>query len=422
MPLLDRLGLSRPELRAWAMYDWANSAFVTTVVTAVFPIYFVRVAEAGGLEPAQATLRFTLATVLALAVVAVLAPPLGVLADRRPWKKPMLAIFAICGAGATAAMAGIGPGEWRLALALFVAANIGAAASFVFYDALLPHIAGAGEIDQVSTAGYALGYLGGGALLALNLAFITRPEWFGLPDAAAGIRASFASVALWWLVFSLPLLRRVPEPAVVAIARRPLFEIGRDLARHREALRFLVAFLVYSDGIGTIIRLATIYGTEIGVPQSALISAVLLVQFAGIPATFGFGALARRTGAKAAIGLALTVYTGISVLGYFMTSARDFYVLAALLALVQGGCQALSRSLFASLIPTSRSGEFFGVFAVFEKFSGIAGPLLFAAAIWISGSSRAAILSVTGFFLVGGVLLAGVDVTAGRRRAQLDGA
>jgi len=433
-PLLERLGLHRPELRAWAAYDWANSAFVCVVVTAVFPIYFSRVA-AQGLEPAQATARFGLATTVGLVLVALASPLLGALADAGAMKKRLLAAGVALGALATAGLALVGPGDWRLGAALFVAGNVGLATSFVCYDALLPHVARPDEVDRVSTAGYALGYLGGGLLLALDLALILSPATFGLPSgpgitpwqATLPTRLAFLSVAAWWVAFSLPLLLRVPEPPAAAGApsARPiraalaqLAGTGQALRRHPQAARMLVAFLVYNDGIGTIIRMATVYGTELGIGQQALIGAVLLVQFAGVPFAFLFGGLAGRIGAKRAVLLALVVYAAISVVGYFMRTAAHFYALALLVAVVQGGAQALSRSLFASMVPRRRSGEFFGFFSVMEKVAGIFGPGLFTAAVWLSGSSRAAILSVIAFFAVGGWLLAGVDVAAGQRAAR----
>ena len=426
MTVLDRLGLHRPELRAWAMYDWANSAFQTTIITAVFPIYFATVAGAG-LGPAEATRYLAAATTIALAVAAVLAPILGAVADCAPVKKRMLAWFLGAGALATAAMALVQRGDWVLGAVLFTIGNIGAAGSLTFYDSLLPHIASGREIDRVSTAGYALGYLGGGILLAINVAWIVSPGTFGLPDAGAASRLSFLSVAVWWIAFSLPLFRTVREPCLragVTADRLPiraavagLIRTLRDLRAYRQAFLLLVAFVVYNDGINTIIRMATIYGTEIGLRQNQLIAAILLVQFVGIPFAFLFGLLAGWIGAKRSIFVALAVYTLTSVLGYFMRTERDFFLLAIMVATVQGGSQALGRSLFASMIPRDKSSEFFGFFSVFEKFGAILGPALFGLASAATGSSRAGVLSVILFFVAGGTLLAFVDVESGRRAA-----
>jgi UMF1 family MFS transporter len=421
-------GLHRPVLRAWALYDWANSAFWTTVVAAVFPIYYARVA-ASGLAPDTAAFRFGIATTIALVLIAVLSPVLGALADLVGNKKRLLAVFTAIGAAATAALALVGPGDWLLALALFMLGNIGAYGAMAFYDSLLPHIASDDELDQVSTSAYALGFLGGGLLLAVNLAWIQKPAWFGFADAGVATRVSFLSVGIWWAVFTVPLMRRVPEPPVSAQGRTGsmashlagaftrLRGTLHALRRYRHAFLLLVAFLLYNDGIGTIIRMSSLYGTQVGIDQGSLIAALMMVQFVGIPCSFLFGRLARRLGAKPAISLSLVVYTAVSVLAFYMTTAAHFFALAFLVGLVQGGSQALSRSLFASLIPKHQSSEFFGFFSVFEKFAGIFGPLIFSLATGLTGSSRSAILSMIFFFVAGGVTLSFVDVEAGQRAA-----
>lgn len=435
---LDRLGLGRPEVRAWALYDVANSAAVTSIVTAIFPIYFASVAAAD-LPKERATQVLAVANTVSLALVAALAPALGSLVDVRPWKKRLLGGFAVLGAAAVAMMFFIERGDWLLAAVLTVVMGIGLNGSFVAYDALLPHVARPDELDRVSAAGYAVGYLGGGLLLAAQLAFIMNPALLGLPvgDAVTGSQATlpsrlaFLSVAVWWVGFTLPLLRRVPEPPVeaghdthhgaLALAAGSFKRLGstfRSLARHRHALVMLVAFLLYNDGIGTIIRMAAIYGTEIGLGRGTLIGAILMVQFLGIPFAFLFGSLGSRWGAKPLVLLGLAVYAGIAVLAYQTTTATHFWALAVLVAVVQGGTQALSRSLFASLVPRHLSGEFFGFFAVSEKFAGIFGPLVFAVVIEVFGSSRAAILSVIAFFVVGAALLAKVDVARGQQEAR----
>lgn len=427
--VLSRLGLNRPELRAWAMYDWANSAFVAVIMTAIFPIYYSDVANAGS-PPEVASFRYGVSTTIGLAIIAVLSPILGTIADFRPVKKRMLGTFMGVGVTACILMYFIDRGEWLLASTLFVIANFGANGSFVFYDSLLPHVARDDEMDRVSTAGYALGYLGGGLLLLLNLVWVQKPEWFGMPGGTFPARLAFVSVAIWWIAFAIPLFRRVPEPpprlepdeergqSATRVAFARLRETFGELRQYRNAFLMLVAFFIYNDGIGTIIRMATIYGREIGIEQEALITAIMIVQFVGVPFAFLFGLLAGKLGAKASIYFALVVYTGISVLGYFMSTATHFLVLACLVGMVQGGAQALSRSLFASMIPRYKSGEFFGFFAVMEKFAGILGPAVFALTIGISGSSRNAILTIIAFFVIGGYLLSRVNVEEGQRLAR----
>jgi len=427
MRFLERLGLHRPELRAWAMYDWANSAFQTTVITAVFPRFFADYAAAG-LPATAATQRFAWASTIAAVVVAILGPVLGAIADYRAAKKRLLGFSLAVGVIATTMMAFIGRGEWEFAAAVFIVGNIAMAASLVFYDSLLPHLAAPEELDRVSTAGYAVGYVGGGVLLIVNLVWILSPRTFGLPDAAAATKLSFISVAAWWLLFSIPLFRRVPEPPAIA-GQAPagsLLTVGfqlawrtlRELRSYPNALLMLVAFLLYNDGIQTMIRMSSIYGAEAGIDANAQIAAFVMVQFVGIPFSFLFGSLAGRIGAKPAIFLSLFVYTIVSFIGYFLSQTWHFFVLAFLVGMVQGGSQALSRSLFARMIPRDRSSEYFGFFSVFEKFGQIFGPLVFAAAVTMTGSSRAAVISVILFFIAGAAVLSRVDVAAGEAQAK----
>ena len=433
---LAAFGLRTSAQRGWVLYDWANSAMVTIIITAVFPIFFTQYSSAG-IPSDTATFRFSIATTLGLAIIAIAAPVLGAIADNAPVKKKLLAAFLVLGVLSVAGMFFLVQGDWATAAVLFVLANVGANGSFVFYDALLPHVADRDEIDRVSTAGYAMGYVGGGLLLAVCLLLIRNPAWLGIPTGpdvapeltALPARLSFLAVAVWWAVFSIPLFRNVPEPklrgeparsvsAALTGGLRQLVQTFRSLRRFRQALLMLVAFLIYNDGIGTIIRLAVIYGTELKIDSSVLIGTIVMVQFVGIPCAFGFGFLARWIGPKAAIFIGLVVYMGIAVLGYFMSHGAHFILLGILVGMVQGGTQALSRSLFASMIPRHQSGEFFGLFAVFEKFAGIFGPALFAIIVGLTGSSRHAILSVISFFVVGGLLLMFVDVEAGQSAAK----
>jgi UMF1 family MFS transporter len=428
---LKQLGLDRPDLRAWAMYDWANSAYQTTIIAAVFPIYYAEVA-AGDLATPVATSRFMWATAIAIMIVAIVAPILGAIADYRAVKKPMLAAFLAIGVTATAAMYFIGPGDWPLALQLFVVGNVGVAGTIVFYESLLPHLVPPGDdeaLDRVSAAGYAIGYLGGGVLLAINVLMILRPSLLGIPDVGTATRLSFVSVAIWWAVFSIPLFVKVPEPRVgvaagpsslthtVKVAFARLGHTFRELRRYRQAFLLLLAFLVYNDGIQTMIRAATIYGTEIGLDTSVMIGALLLTQFIGVPCAFMFGRLAGWIGPKRAVFIGLLVYSGITVLGYFMRSSAHFLALAILVGTVQGGTQALSRSMFASMIPRDRSSEFFAFFSVFERYAGVLGPVLFAWTISTTGAGRNAILAVLAFFVIGAAILSVVDIEAGRREA-----
>jgi UMF1 family MFS transporter len=435
--VLARIGLRTAEHRAWAMYDWANSAVILTIVTAIFPLFFVNYSSAG-LAEGVALQRYAWASALALLVVAPLAPILGAMADYGGHKKRFLGIFLTIGAAGAAAMLFLRQGDWFTAALLFTVVTVGAQGSFVFYESLLPHIARGDEMDRVSTAGYALGYLGSSILLALQILWIRNPALLGLPTsgdldpgtASLPTRLAFLSVAVWWIAFSVPLFLRVREPAPLLeadegprqnparVALQRLRETFGELRRYRQAFLMLVAFLVYNDGIATIIKLSAVYGDDIGLSTQALIVAIFAAQLVGIPFAFLFGGLAGRFGPKRSILAGLVIYTGVSVCAYFLRTEAQFLALAVVVGMVQGGTQALSRSLFASLIPRHKSSEFFGFWGVLEKFAGVVGPALFATVHGLTGESRQAILSLIVFFLIGILLLTRVDVEAGRAAAR----
>lgn len=428
MTLLDTLGLGRRDLRAWAIYDLAQAAFQTTIIAAIFPIYFQKVAAAGT-PPALATSRFAWATTWSILIVAVITPFLGAMADYAAIKKKLLAVFTAVGVVSSALLYFVTRGDWFYALVIFTIGNVGVACAFVFYESLLPHLVGPEQLDIVSAAGYGIGYIGGGTMLAIDMVLMTEPHWFGIPDRGVAVRLTFVGVAVWWALFSIPIFRRVAEPtrrlesderagqSAVATSVKRLVETSRELRLYRQAFMLLLAFLLYNDGIQTIIRMATTYGTEIGIDETAMLGALLVTQFIGIPFAFVFGKFAERIGAKTAVFAGLAVYGVITLLAYFMHNAWQFIALAMMVGMVQGGTQALSRSLFASMIPRHKSSEFFAFFGVFERYAGILGPAIFAWMAAHSGTSRNAILSVLGFFVVGALLLTFVDVEEGRRAA-----
>jgi len=425
----DRLGLHRRELRAWAYYDIANSAWMTTILQLFSPAFFVPFA-ARGLPADTARSRFAFATSLAVVVVGLLGPWLGALADYKGNKKGFMGGFLALGAALTAALYFVREGQWALALVLFAVANVAITSTLAFYNALLPGIAGPEEVDRVSTAGFALGYLGGGALFALNGWMIASPATFGLADAYQAFRVSCVMVAAWWVFFSIPLFRHVPEPAprldpgeeagqsAGRVALRRLVETFRELRGYKDAAWLLVAFLVYNDAVNTIIRMGTTFGDEIGLPTGQVFLAVLMIQFVGIPFSFAFGLLADRIGAKRSIDLALVVYVFITVLAYWLHTIGQFFAFAFAVAMVMGGIQALSRSLFAVLIPKHKAGEMFGFFGVFDRFGGAIGSFVFGMMLALTGSSRPAILSLVVLFVLGALFLSRVDVERGRRVAR----
>ena len=399
------------------MYDWANSAFATTVMAAVLPIYYSRVAGST-LHGNTATAYWGYTVAIALLITALLAPIMGAIADYSGVKKKLLMAFAGMGIVATALLYFVTTGDWMMASLFFVIGNIGFATSEVFYNSLLPEVAGPGNIDQISTKGYALGYLGGGILLGINVLMIEL-----MSDKVLASRLSFVTVSIWWAVFTIPIIKNVREPKVtdtawenvnpVRAGFKRLARTFKELRNYRQLLLFLIAFWIYNDGIGTIIKMATIYGAEIGIDETSLIGALLMTQFVGIPFAFAFGRLATYMGTKNSILLGLFVYTIISISGYFMKTSLHFWILAFLVGTVQGGTQALSRSLFGSMLPRSKTCEFYGFYGMSSKFAGIVGPLVFAVITQLTGSSRLSIVSLIVFFLVGAFLLYRVDEKEG---------
>jgi len=417
----------RSAQRAWCLYDWANSAFATSVVSAILPVYFARMA-AKSMPAHDATALWGYASALALAVTAVLSPIVGALADQSRRRKPMLLACVILGCSATMALALTPAGQWNGLLLAFGVAFITFATGNVLYDSLLPAVADAGEMHRVSVRGFAWGYLGGGLLLAVHLAIISMPQRFGLADAATATRVAFASVAVWWFVFALPLLRSVPEPeaersgvparALPGAVFRQLKGTLAGLRAQPDLLRFLIAFWLYSDGIGTIIKMATIYGVEVGLKDADLMGALLMVQILAAPASILFGRLAAPLGPRGAVLLGIAGYTGISVFAFFLERPWQFWTLAALVALFQGGTQALSRSMFASLVPREKTGEMFGFYSVSEKLAGVAGPILFGLVTQATHGGRLATLTLLPLFVGGAWLLSTVDLEGGRARAR----
>ena len=418
----------RRTVNAWCLYDWGNSAFVTTIMAGVFPIFYRSMATGAGLGEADATAAWAYTTSIALLIVALIGPPLGSFCDQAASKKRFLAFFAGLGVCASALFVLLGDDSYLAGSALFIAGNIGFAAGNIFYESLLPHVARPGDLDRVSTRGYAMGYVGGGILLVFNMLWIMHPEWFLLPGAGFALRLTFFSVAVWWAVFTIPLLRRVEEPRRpqaapragnrAAAAFRNLADTFRQVRRYRQLLLFLAAFWLYNDGIGTIVKMAIAYGDEVGIGRNDLIGALVVTQFVGIPCTFLFGKLAPVLGTKRSILAGLGVYGLISVAGYFMQTAFHFYILAVLVGMVQGGTQALSRSLYASMIPRAKSAEFFGFYSTSSRFAGIFGPLVFGVVSQVTGGSRLGIVSLIIFFVAGGALLLFVDEREGARAAR----
>ena len=425
-------------INAWSMYDWANSAFATTIMAAVLPIYYSAIAQPE-LTATQTTAYWGYTNSIALLLIAIISPILGAMADFRGHKKRYLTIFALFGIIATAFMFFLKTGDWLLASSIFILGNIGFAGANVFYDSMLPHIAKKDDIDQVSTRGYAMGYLGGGILLAVNLFMIKLPDFEFAQQLLAGVdlvnfkilmtRLSLASVAVWWLIFTIPLWKNIKEPpwqahrgemdsSPIKAGFKRLADTFREIRKYGDLFKFLIAFWLFNDGIGTIIKMATTYGDEIGIGQDSLIIVLLLVQFLGIPFSFAFGWLAKKIGAKKSIFISLGIYSLISIGGYFMSNATHFLILGFGVSMVQGGAQALSRSLYGRMVPKAKSAEFFSFFSVSGKFAGIVGPLVFGAVSQLFKNSRLGIISLIIFFITGGFMLTRVDEEKGIQVAK----
>ena len=411
---------------AWVMYDWANSAFVTTITAAVLPVYYSSVAAAN-LQPNIRTAYWGYTSTIALLIVAFLGPVLGAMADFSGAKKKFLTRFALMGILGAALLFLVREGNWLMASIFYILGSVGFSSANVFYDSLLPHISDEEERDQLSSRGFAFGYLGGGILLAVNLVMIiTAPD-----DAATALmsRLSFLMVAVWWLVFTTPLWLWIKEPVrrilkgeenfnpIQASFSRLAHTFG-EIRKYKELFKFIIAFWLYNNGIGTIITMATIYGTELEFSSTTTIGTLLMVQFVAIPFSLLFGWMGKKIGTKKSILISLAVYSIIAIGGYFMMEEIHFWILGFGVAMVQGGSQALSRSLFSRMLPKSQSAEFYSFFSVSEKVAGSFGPFLFGLVSTVMGGSRLSIVSLIVFFIVGGFLLSRVDENEGMRVAR----
>lgn len=397
---------------SWACYDWANSAFATTVLVGLFPVLFNSY-YAADVEPGVSTFYLgAFGNSASAFVVMLLAPTLGVIADRRGWKKRFLAGFTLLGVGATAGLFFVGEGDWQVAIALFALAAVGFFGGLGFYDALLVSVAPPGARDRVSALGYSLGYLGGGLLFLLNVAMVLSPATFGIADKALAAKWAFVSVAVWWLLFSLPLFRHVPEPPPAAAGSAMGWrELGATLKRilgMKPVLMFLLAYWLYIDAVGTVAQMAVDFGMKMGFATDSLIKAILIVQFVSFPAALAFGWIGQRFGARRGIYLALAVYAGLTGSAWFMQTEAHFYAMAAVVGLVQGGVQSLSRSYYAQLIPPESAGQFFGFYNMLGKFAAVLGPLVVGVTAALTGEPRMALFMLIFFFIAGAFLLSRV--------------
>ncbi|MDA7967869.1 MAG: MFS transporter [Gammaproteobacteria bacterium] len=425
-----RLFLRRGVL-SWALYDWANSAFATTVIAGFFPVFYSALSADLSARDSQFWFQITLAA--SSIAVAIAAPLLGAIADRGGGRKKFLAVFAMTGILMTAGLAWVHAGMWQVGLLLYALGSVGFSGANIFYDAMLVEVSEPHEFDLVSSYGFALGYIGGGLLFAVNVLMVTQPAWFGFAGAGGAVSASFISVAIWWGAFTVPLLlipadkneSAAPRMRALPAVRAGLRELRatfRQLRQMKTLFLFLAAYWFYIDGVGTIIKMAVFFGNRIlSLPPESLIVALLLTQFIAFPSALFFGWFGGRIGPRRAILAGLAVYLAVIAYAWrWLNSAADFYLLAAAIGLVQGGVQSLSRSLYARFVPKHKSAEFFGFFNMIGKFAAILGPLLMAAVPFVvrGAGERDSILALALLFVIGGALLWRVDVADGERAAR----
>ncbi len=417
---------SRKTIWSWAFYDWANSAYAVTVMAGFFPVFFEEYWSTSA-NVNESTFYLGIANSVGSIIVAAMAPFLGAIADRGTAKKKFLFTFAFLGIIMTAALWTVGQGHWQLASIFYVISSIGFLGGNIFYDSLLVGVSSKKNWDYVSLLGFALGYIGGGLLFLVNVLMYLKPELFGIADGATAIRLSFLSVGIWWGLFSIPIFLFVKEPVIykpVGIFRavgdgwRQLNHTLKEIRHLKVVGLFLLAYWLYIDGVDTIIRMAVKYGTSLGFPSSSLITALLIVQFVAFPAALLYNKFAEKLGVKRAIMIAIGGYSLITFLGYSMKEHWHFYTLAVMVALFQGGIQALSRSLYARIIPKEKSAEFFGFYNMLGKFAAVIGPPLMGYIGLVTGNPRLGILSILILFIAGAILLSKVDIEEGERMAE----
>ncbi len=431
----------------WALYDWANSAFATTVMAGFFPIFFKQYWSFGA-DVNVSTAQLGFSNSIASLMVALMAPILGAIADKGSAKKKFLVFFAYLGVLMTAALFMVQKGQWAWAIFVYGMGIIGFSGANVFYDSLLPGIVGEEKIDYVSSLGFSMGYLGGGLLFLINVLMTLMPQKFGLPDAAAAVRFSFLSVALWWGSFTFFTIFWVPEKkgastdksgeSIVAAGLRQFTGTFKKIRHLKVVFLFLVAYWFYIDGVDTIIRMAVDYGLSLGFESNDLIVALLIVQFVGFPAALVFGKLGERWSVRKSIFLAIAIYMGVTIWATMMTQKMEFYILAMVIGLVQGGIQALSRSYYSRLIPKNKAAEYYGFYNMLGKFAAILGPVLMGLVGLIAKrtlmppsptpeqviavgqlASRWGIASILILFVIGAILFYFVDEEKGREQAAL---
>ncbi len=421
---------NKKKILAWSLYDWANSSFATTIMAGFFPVFL------GAYWAPESLMAATEKTFLlgafnsgASLIVMILAPILGAIADHMAGKKKFLAAFCLLGVLMSASLGFLAYGQYWAALIFYALGTIGFSGANIFYDSLLPSVASEKKIDYVSSLGFSLGYIGGGLLFTLNVAMYLLHDSLGLTEDQA-IKLSFISVGVWWLLFSIPLFRKVPEPfikekvSVSEAIKGGLLQLKttfQDIKKLKYVAMFLVAFWLYIDGVDTIIRMALDFGDSldtVDLGATELIIILLMVQFIAFPGTLLYNAFAQKIGVKKGLLVAIGGYGLITILGYFISENWHFYVLGGMIGLFQGGIQALSRSLYSRLIPKKKAAEFYGFFNMWGKFAAVIGPIMMGGVSKLTGNPRYGLLSLIVLFIAGGLILAFVDIEKGEEIAK----
>ena len=418
--------MDKKKVLSWTLYDWANSAFATTVMAGFFPIFFEKYWSNPELVD-QSTFYLGVSNSAGSLIVAMMAPFLGAVSDTGSTKKKFLFTFAFLGILATSLLWFVEQGDWQLAAILYAVGAIGFASSNVFYDSLLPSVAKKHEFDFVSSLGYSMGYLGGGVLFIINILMYQNPQWFGIPDATTAIRLSFVSVAVWWGIFSIPIFLFIPEPknkdnvsllSAISLGWTQLKSTFKEIRKMKIVGLFLLSYWLYMDGVDTIIRMAGKLALSMGFEASDMLSVLIMVQLIGFPAGLLFNWFSSIITPKKAVLVAIFFYTIATSSAYFMNSRLHFYILAGIIGLFQGGIQAISRSLFARLVPKGKEGEFFGFYNMLGKFSAVVGPVLLGTVTLVTGNARMGLFALVILFIGGGLLLIRVDFDEGERIAK----
>jgi UMF1 family MFS transporter len=401
--------------RSWILYDWANSAYSIAITTAILPLYFKDVIAAS-LPASLSTAYWGYANAFATLLISLSAPFLGTMADYRGYKKRLFTIFMLLGTLSTASLYFVQPGQWKFCVIIYILSAAGFAGANIFYDSFITDVTERKNMDWISSLGFGFGYIGSCIPFIISLGLIMKPELIGT-DGMQATRLAFLITASWWFIFSLPMIKNVqqnyyvePEPRPFRNSFKRLKKTLKNIRGHKSIFMFLIAYFFYIDGVDTIIKMATVYGSDVGLESSDMLVILLVSQFVAFPFAILFGKLAKKFTARTMISFAILLYMFICVFAYFMDSAFEFWVLTMLVMTSQGGIQALSRSFFGKMVPKENSNEFFGFYNIFGKFAAIMGPLLVGIFSQITGNSRFGILSLVILFAIGFVLFRRIPI------------